>query len=253
MFTRNGWLASADRDDFGGLNNDVVPGTAVLLAPGVRDDEAGQVLRLFAARFHLEVEGLVRGWCWGYAWRKVREGAAISEHAAAVAIDLNAPWHGLGERGTFTAVQLVAIRRLLAVFSDRQGPLLRWGGDFSRPDEMHFELIGNLARCKAFVATYGQVAAPVRPLPEIPQSKPTPAPAPPADTEDDDMKLTVCEVDSPKSTWVAIDFGAGTYFTLRNNTQLDAAKQTGHVLTGPQTSSKILAGLVQVGAAGRIG
>lgn len=248
VFTRNGWLASADREDFGGLNNDVVSGTAVLLAPGVRDDEAGQVLRLFAARFHLEVEGLVRGWCWGYAWRKVREGAAISEHAAAVAIDLNAPWHGLGERGTFTAVQLVAIRRLLAVFSDRQGPLLRWGGDFSRPDEMHFELIGNLARCKAFVATYGQVAAPVRPLPETPQSKPTP-PAPPADTEDDDMKLIVAQVDSAEGPWFAWNPFDATFFAVRNNTQLDALKQAGHVfLKGPQTRAKFIAGLVQIGA-----
>ena len=86
----------------------------------------------------VSVEPLHAGQCWGYAYRKIRGSAALSNHASGTAIDLNAPAHPLGEKGTFTAKQVTAIRRILT-FCDG---VVRWGGDFhGRKDEMHFEIV----------------------------------------------------------------------------------------------------------------
>src|SRR5699024_11367681 len=89
-----------------------------------------------AKRFHSEVESLVWPGNWGYAERKIRGGASLSNHASGTAIDLNAPRHYLGARGTFTKKQVRAIRKILSDV----GGVIRWGGDYrNRKDEMHFE------------------------------------------------------------------------------------------------------------------
>jgi hypothetical protein len=50
---------------------------------------------------------------------------------------VNATWHPLGVRGTFTPAQVAEIHRILA----ETGDVVRWGGDYEgRPDEMHFEI-----------------------------------------------------------------------------------------------------------------
>lgn len=168
-FSQNGYLASAVPKDFGGLNNDPVLGTSVSLAPGVRADEVGDLLRYVARRFHLEVEPLRQGWCWGYAYRAVRAGTSLSNHSSATAVDLNAPNHPLGQAGTFSKSQVAGIRRILASCTDGQGPLIRWGGDYStRKDEMHFEVTGSAARVRAHMRFLSQPAAPVRPPPKHP-------------------------------------------------------------------------------------
>lgn len=62
----------------------------------------------------------------------------MSNHASGTAIDLNATIHPLGSTGTFSDEQIARLRDLL----DELAPVLAWGGDFERPDEMHFEIVG---------------------------------------------------------------------------------------------------------------
>lgn len=113
-----------------------VPGTNVRLL--LRTAYAGPLLVLFAELFHRLVEPIRDPGCWSYAERLVRgSSSSVSNHASGTAIDLNAPRHPLGRRGTFTPAQTREVRRLVAL----TGGALRWGGDYKgRPDEMHFEL-----------------------------------------------------------------------------------------------------------------
>src|SRR5690625_1625835 len=64
----------------------------------------------FCARFHAEVEPIVRSHSWGWANRAIRGSTQVSNHASGTAIDLNAPKHPLGASGTFTAGQVRAIK-----------------------------------------------------------------------------------------------------------------------------------------------
>jgi peptidoglycan hydrolase-like protein with peptidoglycan-binding domain len=110
-----------------------VPGTTVDLP--VCADVAPLLVGL-AEEFHRTVEPLDGGSCWGYAYRNVRGGSTPSFHAAGIAVDLNAPKHPLGRRGTFTPAQTARCRELAATYG------CRWGGNYAgRADEMHFEVI----------------------------------------------------------------------------------------------------------------
>lgn len=136
--SQNGWPAAP------GLA--VVPisagGVRVMVAP-----ECAPLLEHVMARFHASVEPLVDGWCWGFAYRDIRLATSLSNHASGTAIDLNAPRHPLGAEGTFTPTQVAAIRVILA----ECGGLVRWGGDYqSRPDGMHFEVVGSAAQVAAW-------------------------------------------------------------------------------------------------------
>lgn len=136
--SQNGWSAKRRLP----LDNRPVPGTSVRLVPGVRAGDVAVVLREVARRFHVEVEPLRSPGCWGHAYRVIRSGIRMSNHASGTAIDLNAPLHPLGRSGTFSGAQVAAIHRILA---DLQG-VVRWGGDYSgRKDEMHFEIVGSSA------------------------------------------------------------------------------------------------------------
>lgn len=113
----------------------LVPGTTVKL-PLLPGDSA-TVLTYVAERFNATVEHLHPGWCWGYADRPIRASTVPSNHWSGTAIDLNAPSHPLGARGTFSAHQVAAIDAILAFC----GGAVRWGGHYSgRKDEMHFEI-----------------------------------------------------------------------------------------------------------------
>jgi hypothetical protein len=110
-----------------------VPGTNVAL-PLNRD--AADLLVWVAEQFHETVEPLHSGWCWGWADRLVRGSTKVSNHASGTAIDLNAPKHPLGKKGTFTASQERRIRAIVA-----KAGAVTWGGDYQqRTDEMHFEI-----------------------------------------------------------------------------------------------------------------
>lgn len=130
--SQNGWEAVADRHD-----PRLVPFPWV--TGKVRDGDVATVLAHVAERFHAEVEPIDVASSWGWSYRPVRgEEDVLSNHASGTAIDLNAPAHPLGEAGTFTDEQVARIRALL----DDLAPVVVWGGDFDRPDEMHFEVVG---------------------------------------------------------------------------------------------------------------
>jgi D-alanyl-D-alanine carboxypeptidase-like protein len=136
--SQNGWTAGTAQA-IGGLDTSPVPGTGIKLPRGVRKGDVATVLLFVAEQFNLTVEPLHPNQCWGYDYRKVRGSAtALSNHASGTAIDLNAPAHPLGRKGTFTAKQLAAIHKILV----RCEGAVRWGGAYTgRKDEMHFEIV----------------------------------------------------------------------------------------------------------------
>lgn len=138
-----------------GIKTYRVPG-----APGVSIPVRSEVAPLligFAAEFHRKVEPLHAGWCWGYAFRAIRDRLVPSFHSGGLAIDLNAPKHGLGSNPSrsFSPRQIATIRALCRKYG------LRWGGDYrGRKDPMHVEVI--LPRAQA-IALAQRLQAPVAP------------------------------------------------------------------------------------------
>ena len=130
--TQNGWEAISDSGDPRLVSFPWVTGQ-------VRDGDVAVVLAHFAERFDAEVEPIDVASSWGWAYRPVRgHDEGLSNHASGTAIDLNATVHPLGSSGTFTDEQVARLRTLL----DEVAPVLAWGGDFDRPDEMHVEIVG---------------------------------------------------------------------------------------------------------------
>lgn len=137
-----------------------VPGTSPSVYVPVRS-EVAPLLIGFMTEFHRTVEPLRAGWCWGFAFRAIRDSFAPSRHSAGIALDFNAPRHPLGRRGTFSPRQAEQIRALCRKYG------LRWGGDYrGRADEMHVEI--NESRAQALARVRRLQAAP-------PVSRPTPA------------------------------------------------------------------------------
>jgi hypothetical protein len=138
---QNGWTASPDKAAIG-----VVPFVVagVSFPGGVKSGPVATVLGYVALQFHSRVEALRSGECWGYNYREISGSDTISNHGAGCAIDINAPRHPLGKLGTFTKEQVAQIRAILR----ETGGVVRWGGAFFRPDEMHWEIVGNSAQVK---------------------------------------------------------------------------------------------------------
>lgn len=93
----------------------------------------------FCTQFDLRVENLELAGPedeWGYAHRPIAGTNVWSNHASGTAVDLNATRHPYGRRGTFNNTQVGKLRAVLK----ECGGLLVWGGDWSTPDEMHFEV-----------------------------------------------------------------------------------------------------------------
>jgi len=139
----NGFKASPNPADFGGLDNSYVPGSGAKLAPGVRAGDVATVLFYVAGQLDARVEDgdlYPQGDEWGYSYRPSKNSAALlSCHSSATAFDWNATRHPNGKRGTFTAAQVAEIRNILAEVD----ALVYWGGDAwgnGTPDEMHFEI-----------------------------------------------------------------------------------------------------------------
>lgn len=107
----------------------------------VRNGDHYVVLDYIAKRWNAEVEAIRKDWSWGYANRAVRGASVISEHATGTAVDFNAPLHPLGKKNTFSAGDRAKIRQIMKDVSHAA----RWGGEWSRPDDMHVELIGGNA------------------------------------------------------------------------------------------------------------
>lgn len=168
-YSQNGYVAN----DESSIKTWTIPGTQrkIRLDAG----PAGALLVDFAAWFHVHVEPIDQGQLddWGFAVRPIRgqgiehdsSGNVInlSNHASGTAEDLNAEKHPLGQRGTYTTAQYVAIRNKL---KDYRGAI-RWGGDYvKRADEMHYEIVKSPEFCAAVLET-------LHATPKPPTSTPT--------------------------------------------------------------------------------
>jgi hypothetical protein len=131
----NGWPIGTPGSTIG-VETYIIPGTSISLA--VKSGDVATVLIYLAKRFNAEVETLRAGQVDGYEYRyNVNNPSVWSNHASGTAIDLNYILHPNTVKGTFTAGQLVALRNILAYC----GPVIYWGGDYSRTtDEMHYEI-----------------------------------------------------------------------------------------------------------------
>lgn len=132
--SRNGWDVYSSGSNQNLVNFPWVTGK-------VRGGDHYVVLDYIAKRWNAEVETIRKDWSWGYANRAVRGASVISEHATGTAVDFNAPLHGLGQKNTFSKADQTRIRQIMKDVSHAA----RWGGEWSRPDEMHVELIGGNA------------------------------------------------------------------------------------------------------------
>ena len=112
-----------------------VNGVGFRTAPG----RPTKLLQEFVRWFDRNVEPVSRGpgddWSWSPP-RQNKLGPSTSNHASGTAVDLNATLHPLGESGTFTPRQRALIREKVREY----GGELRWGGDYSTPDDMLFEV-----------------------------------------------------------------------------------------------------------------
>lgn len=144
----NGWTASPNPADFGGILPLVVAGEE--FAPGVRAGDVWFIMRYVAEQLHARVEPIVRAdWHqaddWGYSYRENRNASNLSCHASGTAIDYTATRHPNGKGITFTKAQFVEIQKILGEVDN----VVRWGGTFTGTlDEMHFEISATEAAVK---------------------------------------------------------------------------------------------------------
>ena len=146
MISQNGWTASKVRADIG-IESFPIPATKMKLACA---KSVAPLLVGFAAEFHELIEPIDEGGLddWGYAFRDVRGvPGKLSNHASGTAIDLNSKLHPLGKAGTFPLAKVPMIRALAKKYG------LKWGGDFRRPDEMHFEIALSEAKVAALIGS----------------------------------------------------------------------------------------------------
>lgn len=113
-------------------------GTIPFITGRVRPEDVDTVFTYLCERIDAGVENIRPEWSWGWAYRAVRgQTSGFSNHASATAIDVNAPAHPLGVRGTWSPQQ---VQRIDAILRELQG-VVRWGEHYSsRADGMHFEI-----------------------------------------------------------------------------------------------------------------
>ncbi|MEV6297861.1 M15 family metallopeptidase [Actinoplanes sp. NPDC051861] len=137
----------------------LVPGTTVKLTLA-RD--VAPLLLAVARDFDREVEELIKGQCGGFNPRKIAGTEKWSRHAIAAAIDLNWLKHPMGRRNTFSPAKQDKIRAILRRYTHKGVQVIRWGGAYSTPDDMHFEV--NVPRAAA-VAAVKALQKPRKPAP----------------------------------------------------------------------------------------
>jgi hypothetical protein len=144
--SQNGWTASKVRAEID-IESFLIPGTKIKLAC---NKAVAPLLVGFAAEFHELIEPIDEGTLddWGYAFRDVRNvPGKLSNHASGTAVDLNSKSHSLGKVGTFPPEKVPMIRALAKKYG------MTWGGDWSRKDEMHFEIALGAAKVAALIGS----------------------------------------------------------------------------------------------------
>ena len=129
----NGWPASKEQAEIG-VKPFKVEGTSLKIRCA---EKVAPLLINFAKEFNELIEPIEGGTFddWGYAYRDVRGVVGkLSTHASGTAIDLNATKHPLGKAGTFPAEKVPMIQALTKKYG------LNWGGNWTRKDEMHWEI-----------------------------------------------------------------------------------------------------------------
>jgi hypothetical protein len=134
MKSQNGWQASQNRDAIN-VRNYLIAGTKRHFAC---NEIAAPILCAFIAEFHELIEKIDEGtWDdWGYCYRDVRGiNGTLSNHSSGTAVDIDSKKHPMGKARTFAPPAVEIIQNLCKKYG------IVWGGNFTRKDEMHFEII----------------------------------------------------------------------------------------------------------------
>lgn len=178
--SQNGWpVATRGAQDDAALIRDIkVPN-------GVLAGDVAVIFRWLAKEYDRRVERLISGWCWGWFVKPIEGSSTVSNHASGTAVDFNAPANPMGvpTRQVLTAEQIAECHKL----EDESDNVLRWGGDYvSRPDAMHWEIVGSQAAVRQLAARIRQDSQPPRKV-EIMELEKVKIPA--LRQGDDDAKL----------------------------------------------------------------
>jgi hypothetical protein len=158
----NGWTASPNAADFGGIS-------PLVIAVHV-------VFERYFTDYHETIEDLGLGSApdeWGEFFRQNRNANNISCHGSGTAGDANATIHPNGKRGTMEGPSkgnpgVTKAQATRTLTKGKYRGLIRWGGDFTgTADEMHHEIIG----------TPGQIANLAAELRGMPPATPANLPA----------------------------------------------------------------------------
>jgi hypothetical protein len=142
--SQNGWpIVGKSACDQGPFNGVTFPN-------GILKGDVATIARWQLKRYAQLVEPVVPGTCWGW-FVKVIEGSTVkSNHGSATAWDINATQHPMGTAAShnMSAHEIDMCHQI----ERESGNVIRWGGDFGRPDPMHWEIVGSRAQVAAFAA-----------------------------------------------------------------------------------------------------
>lgn len=115
---------------------------------GVLPGDVHTVLGWVADQWHRRVMPLRSPGCWGYDKKRIEGSDEWSCHAGGTATDHDAPQLPMGQAPS-AHMSAHQISECHAIERDSNGTV-RWGGDFGRPDPMHWEIVGSRAAVAAF-------------------------------------------------------------------------------------------------------
>lgn len=144
---QNGWPVVPDTDAGRRKLTDLVLPGAMPHKVRVLAGDVATIARWHVAEYHRRVEPIEPAGCWGWNVRKIGDGPDWSNHAAACAWDINAEDNpdGAPPSRVMTPPQIHECHKL-----ERESDgVLRWGGDWSDPDPMHWEIVGTPAQAAA--------------------------------------------------------------------------------------------------------
>lgn len=124
----------------------------------LRKGDTSVLLLHLAAWFHRNISPLKQAQCGGYNDRNIRGSSKTkSNHASGTAEDLN--WTEFPQHSRrMTAAQRAKVHEHLKYYEGA----IRWGGDYSDPDEQHFEINASPGKVTAVANKIRRDAQPVK-------------------------------------------------------------------------------------------